>query len=225
VARRLSRQPLGNFQNIQSLYIMENAKKPKKKEKIMNTLEAISQRRSIRKFKDIPIPGEKLQVILTSAIQAPSGKNRQPWNFIIVKGAKKAEMVRIMREGIANTKKRGEDIGSSEWSAKVVEQAPIIIFVINPEGIPPWTEHSIEQMYDDVVDIQSIGAAIQNILLAAKDLGIGSLWICDIFYAYKELMNWLGEQGEMIAAVALGYSDEKPDARPRKSKSEVIREM
>jgi nitroreductase len=80
-------------------------------------------------------------------------------------------------------------------------------------------------MYDDVVDIQSIGAAIQNILLAAKDLEIGSLWICDIFFAYEELMNWLVEPGEMIAAVALGYSAEKPDARPRKSKTEVIREM
>jgi len=191
----------------------------------MNTLEAISQRRSIRKFKDIPILDEQLQVILTAAIQAPSGKNRQPWKFIVVKGAKKAEMVKIMREGIANTKARGEDIGSSEWSAKVLEQAPITIFVINPEGIPPWKEHSIEQMYDDVVDIQSIGAAIQNILLAAKDLKIGSLWICDIFYAYKELMNWVDEPGEMIAAVALGYSDEIPDARPRKSKTEVIREM
>jgi nitroreductase len=194
----------------------------KKREK-MNTLEAISQRRSIRKFKEISIPDEKLEIILAAALQAPSGKNKQPWKFIVVKEAKRAEMIRIMREGIAKTKARGEDIGSSEWSVKVMEHAPIIIFIINPQGIPPSKEHSIGQMFDDVVDIQSIGAAIQNILLAAKDLDIGSLWICDIFYAYEELMNWLNEPGEMIAAVALGYSAENPVARPRKPKNEVIR--
>ena len=53
-------------------------------------------------------------------------------------------------------------------------------------------------------------------LLAAQDLGIGSLWMCDVFYAYEELCAWLGEEGEMIAAVALGYPAEKPAARPRK---------
>jgi nitroreductase len=78
-------------------------------------------------------------------------------------------------------------------------------------------------MFDDVVDIQSVGAAIQNMLLAARDLGVGSLWICDVFYAYEVLRAWLGEGGEMIAAVCLGYADEAPSARPRKGIDEVVR--
>jgi nitroreductase len=189
----------------------------------MNTLDAIAARRSIRKFNDTPIEDRMLQTILAAAIQAPSGKNRQPWRFIIVKGDKRWEMVRIMREGIANTKARGEDPGSSEGSVKVMEQAPVTIFIFNPQGLQPWLEHSPEQMYNDVVDIQSIGAAIQNMLLAAQDLGLGSLWICDIFYAYEELCRWLDEKGEMIAAVSLGYSNENPVARPRKPIREVVR--
>ena len=67
----------------------------------MNTLDAIAARRSIRKFKDTPIPDDILQKILTAAIQAPSASNRQPWRFIIVKGDKRMEMLRIMRAGIA----------------------------------------------------------------------------------------------------------------------------
>jgi len=189
----------------------------------MNTLDAIAARRSIRKFKDAPIEDEMLQAVLAAAIQAPSGKNRQPWRFVIVKRDKRSEMVKIMREGIANTKARGEDPGSSEGSVKVMEQAPVTIFIFNPLGLKPWLKHSLEQMYNDVVDIQSIGAAIQNMLLAAQDLGLGSLWMCDIFYAYEELCRWLGEKGEMIAAVSLGYSNEYPDARPRKPASEVVR--
>jgi nitroreductase len=187
----------------------------------VNTLEAIAARRSIRKFKDSPVPDEAIQTILTAATQAPSGKNRQPWRVVVVRGEKCAEMVRIMREGIAKAKDRGEDPGSSEWTASVMEQTPVTVFVFNPYGLHPWLTRSIEQMFMDVVNIQSIGAAIQNMVLAAQDLGIGSLWICDVFEAYEELREWLGEESQMIAAVSFGYADESPGARPRESVSEV----
>ena len=189
----------------------------------MNTLDAIAARRSIRKFQDAPIPDEVLQSILMVAIQAPSAKNRQPWRFDIVKGDKRIEMVRIMRQEIESAKARGEDPGSSEGSALVMEQAPVTIFVFNPQGLPPWEKHSVDQMFMDVLNIQSTGAAIQNMLLAAQDLGLGSLWICDVFYAYEELCDWLGEKGEMIAAVSLGYPGESPAARWRKPIHEVTR--
>jgi nitroreductase len=191
----------------------------------MNTLEAIATRRSIRKFKDTPVSNELLQKILTAGAQAPSGKNRQPWRFVVVKENKRAEMVHVLRQGIARAKAEGEDIGSSPWSANVMEQAPISVFVIYPQGIPPWRKHSISQKFSEVVDIQSIGAAIQNMLLAAQDLGLGSLWICDVFYAYEDLMNWLGEKGELIAAVSFGYADESPAARSRKPMDEIVRVM
>lgn len=192
----------------------------------MDTLDAIAGRRSIRKFKDTPIPEETLRCILTAGIQAPSDKNRQPWQFIVVQGEqKRAEMVRLMREGIARIKEGGEDIGSAEWTAAVMEQAPVTIFVINPYGLSPWQARSLDQMVGEAVDIQSIGAAIQNMLLAAQDLGLGSLWICDVFYAYQELMEWMGETGEMIAAVSIGYANEHPPARYRKSMEQVVRWM
>ena len=190
----------------------------------MNTLDAIAARRSIRKFKHVPIPEEVMQKILTAAIQAPSASNRQPWRFILIQGEKKVKMLRILRDRITRDKARGEDIGSSEWSAHVMEEAPVTVFVFNPEGLRPWRKHTTEQMFMDVLDIQSIGAAIQNMLLAAEDQGLGSLWICDVFIAYKKLCKWLGEKGELIAAVSFGYADESPTARPRKPMSEVVRE-
>ena len=190
----------------------------------MNTFDAIAARRSIRKFKPTPVPDELLQQVLRAATQAPSGKNRQPWRFVVVRGERRAEMMRVMRQGLANSKAQGRVLGSAENSARVMEQAPVLVFVFNPDGRRPWQEHSLEQMFWDVVDIQSVGAAIQNMLLAAEDLGLGSLWICDVFSAYEELCNWLGESGELIAAVALGYADESPSARPRKPLGEVVRE-
>jgi nitroreductase len=189
----------------------------------MNTLEAIAARTSIRKFRDAPVEEEKLQAILLAATRAPSGKNRQPWRFVVVRGEKRIEMARIMREGIETSKARGDNPGSSEWTVKVMEQAPLSVFVFNPQGLRPWQAHSIGQMFDDVVDIQSIGAAIQNMLLAAQDLGLGSLWVCDVFCAYEELCAWLGAEGELIAAVVLGYPDEHPAVRARKPVADVVR--
>jgi F420 biosynthesis protein FbiB-like protein len=192
---------------------------------MLEVLEAISSRRSIRRFKDNPVPDQVLHTILTAATQAPSAKNRQPWRFVVVSGEKRGEMVQIMREGMAKARAHGEDTGSGEWTADIMEQAPATIFVFNPHGAHPWLPHSTEQMFQAVVNIQSIGAAIQNMLLAAQSLGLGSLWICDVFYAYSDLCRWLGEEVQMIAAVSLGYPDESPAFRPRKPVSEVTRRL
>lgn len=189
----------------------------------MDTLQAIAARRSIRRFQDTPIPGDLIRTILTAATQAPSGKNQQPWRFVVVTGDKRRDMVRVMREGIAGVKARGEDLGSAEWTAQIMEQAPVSVFVFNPHGSPPYLAHSIDEMFQDLVNIQSIGAAIQNMLLAAQDLGIGSLWIGDILFAYDELCRWLGQPGAMIATIALGYPGEAPEARPRLPLDEVVR--
>jgi nitroreductase len=190
----------------------------------MNTFEAIEARKSIRKFKSDPVPADQIQKILKAATLAPSGKNKQPWRFFVIQGEeKRAEMVSVLRKGIAAAKERGESAGSSENSARIMEQAPVTIFVFNPYGIFPWQEHSTGQIFTELVDIQSTGAAIQNMLLAAQDLGLGTLWICDVFYAYEELCEWLGEKTEMVAAISLGYADESPAPRPRKTVEDVTR--
>jgi F420 biosynthesis protein FbiB-like protein len=190
----------------------------------METQEAIAARRSVRKFTDCPVTEEMVSAVLAAAILAPSGKNRQPWRFVVVADAeKRAQMIRVMREGIADTKARGMETGSAIMTARVMQHAPVTIFVFNPEGVHPWTSHSVGQTFLEMVDTQSIGAAIQNMLLVAQDLGLGTLWICDVWSAYQQLSAWLGESGQLVAAVALGYPAENPDARPRRPLSEVVR--
>ena len=189
----------------------------------MNTLETIAARRSIRKFKSDPVPDDVIRTILTAAIRAPSARNRQPWRFVVIQGEKVPDMVRVMRQGIANMKARGMDTGSSEFTADVMEGAPVTIFVYNPHGKDPWDQHDIDQNFQNLVNIQSIGAAIQNMCLAAQDLGLGSLWIADVFEAYMELRNWMGAEGQMVAAVSFGYSDESPAPRPRMPVDKVTR--
>lgn len=187
----------------------------------MDTFDVIETRKSIRKFNSDPIPQEILEKILTAATLAPSGKNKQPWKFYIIRGEKRAEMVAEMQKGMDRLSGQGINTGSARYSIRVLAEAPVTIFVFNPTGKHPLLKRDTLETYSDVVDIQSIGAAIQNMLLAATDLGLGSLWICDVFFGYEELCEWLGEKGQMIAAVSLGYSDQKPRPRPRKPLDEV----
>jgi nitroreductase len=80
----------------------------------METLQAIAARRSIRKFTGQAVTRETVEAVLQAAIQAPSGKNRQPWRFVVVAGdEKRAQMIRVMRAGIEDTKARGMDTGTA----------------------------------------------------------------------------------------------------------------
>jgi nitroreductase len=191
----------------------------------MQTLEAIAQRRSIRKFKDTPVTDEQIRALLHAATLAPSGKNRQPWRFVVVRGEKRAEMIQVMRAGMEAAKAQGRDLGSSPWTVQIMEKAPVTIFVFNDDLESADQPYSIYDLIGNSVEVQSIGAAIQNLLLAAHDMGLGTLWICDVFYAYQELCAWIGETHQLVAAVAVGYPDEEPNARPRKGVDEVTRWM
>jgi nitroreductase len=187
----------------------------------VDTLQAIVERRSIRKYEDRPLPDEVVRQILEAATLAPSGKNGQPWRFYVVREDKRAEMVRVMREGMAEAKEAGVPLGSSENSARIMERAPVTVFVFNAATLAPRLGEAGDAGLINVVEVQGIGAAIQNMLLAAHELGVGSLWICDVFYAYEQLCAWLGEDHQMIAAVSFGYPDESPGPRPRMGVDEV----
>lgn len=187
----------------------------------MELIHTIKSRRSIRKFKDDPIPNEIIEKIIEAGTLAPSGKNKQPWKFYVIQGEKRREMVDEMQIGMKRLEDMGIRTGSARHSREVMAEAPVTIFVFNPTSKHPLLKRDTLEIYSDVVDIQSIGAAIQNMLLTAVDLGLGSLWICDVFFGYEEICDWLGEKGQMIAAVSLGYPDQTPAPRPRKNVSEV----
>lgn len=188
----------------------------------METIEAISNRRSIRKFLDKPIPQDIVEKIMHAGIMAPSAKNRQPWRFVVVE-KEKQDMLQAMRKGIEREKTEEsllphsqEFIAGAEFTAKIMQQAPITIFVLNSLEEALFSYKSMEENFYHMSNIQSIGAAIENMLLAAYDLGLGGLWICDIDFAYTELLKWLDTNEQLVAAVALGYTDENPAPRPRK---------
>lgn len=192
-------------------------------------IQAIRDRRSIRTFLDIPVERQDIEDILQSAVLAPSSKNRQPWKFVVVQGEAKAEMLKAFRTGIAREEsgdallpQSKKYIEGAKLTVHSMEQAPVVILALNPLGKGVLANLTPEERVYETCNIQSLSASLQNMLLAATEKGLGSLWICDIFFAYKELCAWLGDQGELIAAVAIGRTNESPAVRPRKSLTDVV---
>lgn len=191
---------------------------------------AIYDRRSIRKFSSRPIDERDLLELMDSAAKAPSSKNSQPWKYVIVTGDSKHEMLDAYRRGLAREGSRDDCpprwkqyLAAATRTGDIMEQAPVTVLAVNPLGRGLDAPQTLEERVLEICSVQSISASIQNLLLAATDKGIGSLWICDIYFAYPELSAWLGEEGQLVAAVALGYPEESPAPRPRKPLEDILR--
>ena len=189
----------------------------------MNTLEAIGRRRSIREFRDDAIERETVDRLLEAAVMAPSAKNSQPWRFTVIEQARRGEFLEVIRKGVANREAEGEEIGTIQRSIRCIEQAPVTILVHNTDGIHPWKARKEHESWWDVATVQSVGAAIQNMLLAATELGLGSLWIADVWEAYPEINAWLETDDQLVSAVSFGYSNAAPPVPARKPMEEIVR--
>lgn len=191
-------------------------------------LNAISERRSIRRFQAKPVPVEMINTILQAGMLAPSSKNRQPWQFIVVSGQSKETMLQVMADGLAREKENAllpasrQHLGGAVHTLEIIRQAPVTIWIVNTLGAPFTEPLTFEERVYESCNTQSIGAAIENMSLAAVELGLGSLWIGDLFFAYPELSRWLNCSGTLLAALAVGYPDETPAPRPRKAYADVI---
>lgn len=163
---------------------------------------AINRRRSIRHFNNNKVSKETIKEILQAGILAPSAHNRQPWNFYVVENEE-------IRNKIAETLLTKTDI-STQLTCEAIKDCSALILIFS-------------DIIDELMDIQSVGACIENMVLQATDLNIGSLWIGYITKIETELKEMLGTDKKLIAAVALGYTDTNPKPRPRKTLKEVTR--
>ena len=188
----------------------------------------IVNRRSIRAYLPVPVSRADMEAVLRAGALAPSSKNRQPWHFTVAAGAGKAEALGAMAEGLEAEKRHpllpesARFLQGAERTLAVMGQAPAVIFVRNPLGQDPRQALSTDEWVFELCNTQSLGACLENMALQATALGLGSLWICDLYFAYDALRKWLGGPGSLAAALALGYPAESPPPRPRKTLEELV---
>jgi nitroreductase len=159
----------------------------------MNTLEAINARRSIRKYLDRPVEFEKLTTIMDAAIKAPSAGNLQDWRFIMVTD-----------RGLI------KQVASYSIEQYWIQTAPALIVVC---AVPEKHEMYYGLRGKRLYNIQDCAAAMENILLAATDLGLGSCWIGAFEEEKIRELFAIPPDVRPQAIISLGYSDEVPKDR------------
>ncbi len=160
----------------------------------MELLEVISTRRSVRRFTDKPVTEEMIKTIISAAMLAPSAGNQQSWHFIVV-----TERMKL------------DKVAEFHPYAKMIRNVNVAIVVCGaPEGLK-WGEFWV----------QDCSAALQNLLLAARDLGLGTVWtgvypVEDRMVKTRELFS-IPKEVYPLAIVPVGWPAEefKPAQRYR----------
>lgn len=163
-------------------------------------IDAILNRRSIRKFTDEPVSREDIITILEAGRWAPSGLNNQPYRFMVTtkedpRHAKLAECTKY---------------------SHIVRASYVCISVMLDKSV----------MYNQMKDNQGAGACIQNMMLAAHALGLGSVWLGEIINDQATTLGALGKsenEYELQAVIAIGYPNQKGSSN-RKELSELLLE-
>ncbi len=174
------------------------------------TLATIGERHSIRQFTDTPIAAEDIQTILRAANTAPSAHNQQSWRFIVIQGEKKKELVDLVNGKAAEFPKASSVL--LRMASRSIASAPAVIAIANTGDL---IEHGTQLFQIDsdlsydffrTMEIQSSAAAVQNLLLAATSLGLGTVWLGILFLLKDEVLQLLGEpKGEFMAVIPVGY--------------------
>lgn len=157
----------------------------------------IAQRKSCRSFLPIEVNANDINILLESARWAPSGKNGQPWRFVIVKRGE-------TKNQIANC---------SVYRAWMKDADAFIVVYLDRD-----------KSYDYKKDTQAIGAAIENICLQATAMNIGSCWIGEIL-KNEALVNKIldvPESYELMAVICIGYEDKRTEQVDRVELRELV---
>lgn len=176
---------------------------------ILNT---IKNRRSIRKYLPEQINDEEVEKILEAAIYAPTGHNDQPWHFTVIQNKELIDEMNVKcKEAMATL--------PIDWIAKMGKSENLHIFYDAPTVIVVSGKKEATSPFADCC------AAIQNMLLAAESIDIGSCWIglARFFYENPENLKKLNipEGYEPHYSVSFGYKNSSPNKAPKRNRDVV----
>lgn len=208
----------------------------------MSNLDFIYKRKSIRDYKDEPVPKEDILKMLDAAVHAPSPKHQQNWHFVVVQDKKMIEKIaEIVKEKHTYI---GSFAGSEEERKKFMNLLPyytnfqrsacaVLVYACEYKMIEEKilkANNAGEDIINSIKASQSvaqgIGAAVENFLLAAASMGYGTCYMTGPSYASKEIEEVVGfnKQGyELMSIISLGVPQDKTPAQPkRKPLDEVV---
>ena len=169
----------------------------------MDLFEVIEARRSIRRFEPgVEVPAEAVERLLRAAVMAPTGGNRQPWHFYVVRDAE-------LRQGLM----------AAAYGQGFVGQAPVAI-VVCADADKSGERYGPRGR--ELYCLQDTAAAVEHILLGAVALGFGGCWVGAFDEGAAARALGLPGNHRPVAIVPIGKPAEAPARRPRQGLDEVV---
>ncbi len=173
------------------------------------TLKTIGQRHSVRTFLRDDVTEREISMLLNAANAAPSAHNQQAWRFIILRGEKKQGLAQLVTERSSSFPRPAATL--LRMGAKSIISAPVVIAIANTGDLIRHgtelfkVEKETAHDFFRTMEIQSSAAAVENILLAATSLGLGTVWLGVLYLMKDEVLRYLDEpEGEFMAVVPVG---------------------
>ncbi|HYA87038.1 MAG TPA: nitroreductase family protein [Nitrospirota bacterium] len=189
------------------------------------TLKTINNRHSVRLFTKDDVTEDEINVLLHAANAAPSAHNQQAWRFMILRGEKKQELAQLVTTQSASFPRPAAAL--LRMGAKSIISAPVVIAIANTGDLIRHgtelfkVERETAHDFFRTMEIQSSAAAVENILIAATSLGIGTVWLGVLYLIKDEVLRFLGEpEGEFMAVVPVGRPA-KAGSGPKKQPVEM----
>lgn len=187
-------------------------------------------RRSVRAYQDRPVPRAALEAMLEAARWAPSPHGRQPWRFaVLTRDEPKRRLAEAMGEewrGTLAMDGEPEEVIQLrlDKSRERIRTAPALILAcLYLDDLDRYPDPS-RQRAEETMAVQSLGAAIQNMLLAAYSLGLDTGWMCAPLFAPDTVRAALDLDAALIphALITAGYFAREPKRRPHRPIEELV---
>jgi coenzyme F420-0:L-glutamate ligase/coenzyme F420-1:gamma-L-glutamate ligase len=187
-------------------------------------------RRSVRVYQDRPVPREALEAMLEAARWAPSPHGAQPWRFVVLT---RPEGKRQLAEAMGAEWRRTLEMDREPpeivairlaKSRERIERAPALVLACLYLADLDRYPDADRQRAEEVMAIQSLGAALQNMLLAAYALGLDTGWICAPLFCPDTVRAALALDATLIphALITVGYLAQEPKRRPHRPVDELV---
>src|SRR5579864_3370504 len=196
-----------------------------------DTLAALLQsRRSVRKYQARPVSRELIEQVLEAARWAPSPHGKQPWRFVVLT---RQEVKLQLADRMGDTWRQNLEMDGQDTAIvnirleksreRILNTPAIIIPCLYLEDLDRYPDEK-RQADETIMAIQSIGAAIQNMLLMAYDMGLDTGWMCAPLFCPEVVCEALDLDRRLIphALITVGYAAADPVRRERLSLSTLV---
>jgi nitroreductase len=191
---------------------------------VQELMSVIQKRRSVRVYKTGKVSDEQLNTILEAARWAPSGANTQPWEFVVTRNRKKMKLIRAIYDNEWRQRKREDPVNYKGLKKDYVGDVSVIVLACGDPRTKAVYLTTRQQADREKLFQASIANSVQQMMLAAASMNLGTVWVSVREEVEPELRKLfqVPEPLRLLWVVPIGHASSWPKAKPRRNVADFV---